>query len=168
MAQGIDDRAVRQAVDRTEIQELMARYTTAVDARRWELLDQVFIDGAPVDLTPNGGIKDEYPAIGTWIKDAMAGFAAYQHYLSNFSIAVDGDRATARFYVFTQMVTIVDGRDEIMSDGGFYDASFVRTPQGWRVAALNGGLVWWDDHNPEAPKPPWWGVSTDRFRGVAP
>jgi hypothetical protein len=157
-----DAAAVQRTVDRVEIQELMARYTTAVDARRWKLLDEVFISGAVVDFLPNGGIKDEYPAIGKWLEEVMGHFAAYQHYLGNFSIDVDGDAATARFYVFTQMISIVDARDEMMSDGGFYDASFVRTDDGWRVSQLSGGLVWWQASE-ESPKPPWWGVSRDRF-----
>ena len=61
-------------------------------------------------------------SIGKWLEEVMGHFAAYQHYLTNFSIDVDGDTATARFYVFTQMISIVEGKDVIMSDGGYYDA----------------------------------------------
>jgi len=111
-------------------------------------------------------VKDTYPAIGKWLAELMAHFAAYQHYLSNFSIDVAGDHATARFYVFTQMISIADDRDVIMSDGGFYDASFVRTPEGWRVTQPSGGLVWWEDGDPNGTKPPWWGVSRDRFSSL--
>ena len=99
MSQPIEETAMRRAVDRTEIQELLTRYTTAVDARRWELLDEVFTNGAAVDFLANGGIKDTYPAIGKWLAEVMAHFAAYQHYLTNFSISVEADTATARFYV---------------------------------------------------------------------
>ena len=38
--------------DRVAIQDLMARYAYAVDAKRWELLDEVFLP-CPDDLLAN-------------------------------------------------------------------------------------------------------------------
>jgi hypothetical protein len=149
------------AADRVAIQDVMARYTLAVDGHRWELFDEVFEDGAEVDFEPNGGIRDTYPAIGEYLKTAMSGFAACQHYLTNFVTDVRGDEATSRFYVFTQMITIDGGVDHIVSDGGFYDALFVRTGKGWRVRRLTGGIVWWDGSIPS--HLPWYGKATDRF-----
>jgi hypothetical protein len=46
---------LRAVTDRVEIQETLARYATAVDAGRWELLHDVFTDGAVIDFTANGG-----------------------------------------------------------------------------------------------------------------
>jgi hypothetical protein len=155
---------IRAAADRVEIQEVMARYAAAVDAKHWDELDRVFVKGSIVDFAPNGGVRDEYPAIVEYLKTAMAGFAAYQHYLSNFVIDVQGNEAASRFYVWTPLVTIVDGRDEIIVDGGFYDATFVRTADGWRVKELVSGLVWVDEKMAQAiPTPPWYGVSTSRY-----
>jgi hypothetical protein len=156
--------AIQVAADKVEIQEVMARYATAVDAKRWDVLEQVFFKGSVVDFEPNGGVRDEYPGIVEYLKTAMAGFAAYQHYLSNFVIDVNGDEATSRFYVWTPLITIVEGRDEIIMDGGYYDATFVRTPEGWRVKELVSGLVWVDENMAQAmPPPPWYGVSTSRY-----
>jgi hypothetical protein len=82
----------------------------------------------------------------------------------NFLFDVDGDRASGRFYCLTQMVTIVDGADQVLADGGFYDATFQRTPDGWRVTELIGGLTWLDGQWPDGvPRPGWFGTSTDRF-----
>jgi hypothetical protein len=156
--------AIQVAADKVEIQEVMARYATAVDAKRWDVLETVFFKGSVVDFGPNGGVRDEYPGIVDYLKSAMAGFAAYQHYLSNFVIQVNGDEATSRFYVWTPLITIVDGRDEIIMDGGYYDATFVRTADGWRVKELVSGLVWVDEKMAQAmPPPPWYGVSTSRY-----
>jgi hypothetical protein len=156
--------AIRAAADRVEIQEVMARYAAAVDAKRWDLLDAVFMKGSVVDFAPNGGVRDEYPGIVDYLKTAMAGFAAYQHYLSNFVTEVEGDEATSRFYVWTPLVTIVDGRDDIIVDGGYYDATFVRTPDGWRCKELVSGLVWIDEKMALfMPAPPWYGVSASRY-----
>ena len=80
------------------------------------------------------------------------------------SIDVDGDRATSRNYVFTQMITLGDGDESILSDGGFYDSTFVRTEDGWRLQSYVASLVWLDGQWPEGvPRPGWWGVSSDRF-----
>ena len=67
-----------------------------------------------------------------------------------------------RFYVFTQMITVQDGSDQIVSDGGVLaHAGFVRTPAGWRVSRLSGGMVWWSGSVPS--HLPWWGIDADRF-----
>jgi hypothetical protein len=155
---------LRAVTDRVEIQETLARYATAVDAGRWELLHDVFTDGAVIDFTANGGLRDEFPKITDYLKAALGGFAAIQHYFMNFLFDVDGDRASGRFYCLTQMVTIVDGADQVLADGGFYDATFQRTPDGWRVTELIGGLTWLDGQWPDGvPRPGWFGTSTDRF-----
>jgi hypothetical protein len=152
---------LRIGADRVAIQDLMARYAFAVDAKRWELLDQVFQAGAVIDFVANGGIKGTWPTLGEWLIPAMSGFTACQHYLSNFATDVDGDHARSRFYVFTQMITVQDGADHIVSDGGYYHADFARTAQGWRVSSLSGGIVWWSGSVPDHLQ--WWGKDGDRF-----
>ncbi len=155
---------LRAVTDRVQIHETLARYATAVDAGRWELLDDVFTPGAIIDFEANGGLRDAYPAITAYLKSALGGFAAIQHYFTNFLIDVDGDTASGRFYCLTQMVTIVDDSDQVLADGGFYDAGFIRTAAGWRVERLVGGLTWLDGQWPVGvPRPGWFGQSTDRF-----
>src|SRR4051794_16361518 len=95
--------------DRLEIQELTSRYSTAVDAKRWDLLEDVFVPGAMVDFRGNGGPALAYPEVLDFLRDSMAGFAGCQHYVTNHLIELDGDRATCRFYVFTYLASIVDG-----------------------------------------------------------
>ena len=48
-----------------------------------------------------------------------------------------------------------------LEHGGYYHAGFVRTPAGWRVSRLSGGIVWWSGSVPD--HLPWWGVDGDRF-----
>ena len=63
---------VQTGADRIAIQDLMARYAWAVDAKRYELLDDVFLAGAEIDFVANGGIKDSWPAIGAWCMTTSA------------------------------------------------------------------------------------------------
>ncbi len=156
--------AQRAAFDKVEIHEVLSRYANAVDARDWDALERVFVPGSTIDFTNNGGIKDEYPAIVDYLRESLSIFAAVQHYMTNVVIDVDGDRATSRNYVFTQMITLGDGDESILSDGGFYDSTFVRTEDGWRLQSYVASLVWLDGQWPEGvPRPGWWGVSSDRF-----
>src|SRR5262249_33916234 len=41
--------------DREQIGELMLRYAWMVDERRWEMMDEVFAEGATIDYTSTGG-----------------------------------------------------------------------------------------------------------------
>jgi hypothetical protein len=153
-----------RAADLLDMQAALAHYATAVDAKRWELLDQVFIAGSVVDFTANGGIRAEYPDITEYLKTALASFAVCQHYFMNFSFEVDGDVGSGRFYCFTQMVTLTEDGEQLLADGGYYDVTFTQTEQGWRVKEMVAGLTWLDGVWPEGvPRPAWYGVSTDRY-----
>ena len=158
-----DDR-MREIADKVEIQEVLARHALAVDAGALGRPRHVFADGAVVDFSNNGGACDTFPAIKGYLEQSLSIFAAIQHYMMNFVIDVHGDTATARHYTLAQMVSIVDGADQLLADGGFYDSTFVRTPDGWRIQEFVASLVWLDGEWPEGvPRPGWWGVSSDRF-----
>ncbi|HVW82195.1 MAG TPA: nuclear transport factor 2 family protein [Mycobacteriales bacterium] len=156
---------LQKAADLVEMQTVLAKYATAVDARRWELLDEVFVPGSVIDFTRNGGDRSTYPDILDYLRPAMAIFATCQHYFMNFQFDVTGDTGGGRFYCATQMVTIVaEGEEKLLADGGFYDVTFTRTNDGWRVQELVAGLTWLDGEWPEGvPRPAWYGVSTDRY-----
>lgn len=155
---------LQQAADKLEIQEVLSYYAQIVDAGDWDRLDEVFVDGAIIDFTNNGGARDTFPAIKGYLRESLSIFAGIQHYQTNFVIDVDGDTARVRNYVFTQMVSIVDGADQLLADGGYYDSTMVRTPDGWRIGEYVASLVWLDGEWPEGvPRPGWWGVSSDRY-----
>lgn len=160
----MSDERLRAAADRVEIMEVLSRYAQYVDERAWDRLDEVFVPGAVIDFTNNGGLRDTFPEIKGYLQESLAIFAANQHFMTNFAIDLDGDRAMVRNYVFTQMVSVVEGTDQLLADGGFYDSILVRTPEGWRLQEYVASLVWLDGEWPEGvPRPGWWGVSVDRF-----
>ena len=127
--------SLQQISDRIEIDDLLIRYTVAIDTKDWELLDTVFTPDAVVDYTTSGGIKGDYPEVRAWLAKALAAFEMTQHLISNSVVRVDGDAATARTMVFNPM-----GRDdgkgglELFYVGAWYDDKLVRTPEGWRIA----------------------------------
>ena len=90
----------QQLSDRFEIRALIVRYSNALDARRFELLDEVFTPDAYIDYRATGGIEGHYPHIRKWLPPAVTAFPHMCHLVGNIGITLDGDRASparARF-----------------------------------------------------------------------
>jgi hypothetical protein len=122
--------------DRLEIQQLMVDYSTAIDQRRFDDLDKVFTEDAYIDYTALGGIEGHYPEVKKWLSEVLPGFPVYAHMLGNFSVQIDGDKASSRVICFNPMVFPgADGKpgDQVMFCGLWYDDEFLRTEQGWRM-----------------------------------
>ena len=60
--------------DRLEINDLLTRYCTAIDAKDYELLDECFTPDAKVDYVSSGGIAGSYPEARAWLEMALAPF----------------------------------------------------------------------------------------------
>lgn len=122
--------------DRLEIQQLMVDYSTAIDQRRFDDLDKVFTEDAYIDYTALGGIEGRFPEVKKWLSEVLPTFPVYAHMLGNFSVQIDGDKASSRVICFNPMVFPGDSGtpgDQVMFCGLWYDDEFVRTPQGWRM-----------------------------------
>ncbi|MCG5433735.1 nuclear transport factor 2 family protein [Mycobacterium sp. MYCO198283] len=119
--------------DRLEIQQLMVDYSTAIDSRRFDDLDQVFTPDAYIDYRATGGTQGAYPEVKAWLAEVLPNFPAYSHMLGNFDIRVTGNAATARTICFNPMVFDAEQR-QILFVGIWYDDEFVRTDAGWRIA----------------------------------
>jgi 3-phenylpropionate/cinnamic acid dioxygenase small subunit len=117
--------------DRQDISDLLVRYATGIDRRDWPLFRTVFTDDCELD----------YGEIGTWhgvdaVTDfmdtthAMAGHTL--HRLTNQTITLDGDNASARTYI--DAVIMFGDNQSGVNAWGFYDDEIVRTTDGWRIA----------------------------------
>ena len=54
---------LQELSDRLEIDDLLSRYTFAIDERDFDALDDVFTPDATIDYTTSGGIKGSYPEV---------------------------------------------------------------------------------------------------------
>ncbi|MDF3341541.1 nuclear transport factor 2 family protein [Mycolicibacterium septicum] len=117
--------------DRLDIVDVLVRYATGIDRRDWPLFRTAFTDDCALD----------YGEIGQWNgvdavtefmdrSHAMAGRT--MHRLSNHTIAVDGDAATARTYI--DGLIMAQDNNSGVNAVGFYDDELVRTADGWRIA----------------------------------
>lgn len=124
--------SLEEISDRLEIQQLLVDYSTAIDTRRFDDLDNVFTEDAYIDYRAMGGIDGRYPEVKAWLAEVLPNFPAYSHMLGNLSITFSGDAAASRVICFNPMVLGGDQK-QVLFCGLWYDDEFIRTPQGWRL-----------------------------------
>ena len=131
--------SLEEISDRLEIQQLLVDYSTAIDTRRFDDLDQVFTADAYIDYRAMGGIDGPFPAVKKWLADVLPNFPAYSHLIGNFDVKITRGAtevtATSRILCFNPMVLggSPDAPGQIMFCGLWYDDEFVRTADGWRM-----------------------------------
>lgn len=143
--------SVRELSDRLQIDDLLIRYTVAIDRKDWALLDRVFTPDADVDYTTSGGIKGKYPEVRQWLEKALAVFPVTMHFISNSTVELHGETATARTYVINPMVfKNPDGSDHIFTVGAYYNDELVCTADGWRISKRFEEQAYLEGSLPEA------------------
>jgi hypothetical protein len=140
---------VKLLIDRLEIDDLLTRYTVALDTRQWDQLATVFTPDATIDYTSSQGIKGQFPEVAAWLEKALTAFTVSQHLLGTRQIELDGDRGTGRTYFFNPN-TLADaaGSATMLFVGGYYLDKFVRTAEGWRIADRYEQTTWVNSEEP--------------------
>jgi len=129
------DLSTREISDRIRINDLLIRYTRAIDTKDWNLLDSCFIPDADVDYTASGGVAGKYPEVRAWLAKALAPFPITAHYITNSMVDLRGDRASARTLVMNPMFFAnPDGSLHDFTVGATYVDELVWTDAGWRIA----------------------------------
>ncbi|NNL66707.1 MAG: nuclear transport factor 2 family protein [Myxococcales bacterium] len=143
--------STREISDRIQINDLLIRYTRAIDEKDWALLDTCFTPDAHVDYTSAGGIAGDYPKVRAWLEQALSPFPVTVHALANSVVEIDGDQATARSYVHNPMTfNNPDGSVHIFTVGAFYNDKLVWTDDGWRIRERIEETAFMDGSLPEA------------------
>jgi SnoaL-like domain len=120
--------------DRLELQDLLIRYSEAIDRREFDELDAIFVPDAYIDYRDTGGIDGQYPQIKEWLAETLPTyFERNAHMLGLPAIKLAGDTATARTFCFNPMV-LKGEKPKVMQVGVWYDDEFVRTADGWRIS----------------------------------
>jgi 3-phenylpropionate/cinnamic acid dioxygenase small subunit len=115
------------------IQQVLLRYSTAIDRRDWDTFRTCFTDDAQSDYGDIGRWSSA-EEITAFMAAAHGGFGPTNHMLSNMVIELDGDRATATTYVHA-VLTAGHDPEAWFDSVGTYEDTLVRTADGWRIAA---------------------------------
>jgi len=148
--------AQRLLADRLEIDDLLTRYSTLIDGRRFDELDQVFTDDAVLDYRSAGGIRGSFPEVRDWLASVLPLFTWTQHLVVNRAVEVtpDGTEAAARSLFHNPNGAEIEGRPWLFVVGGAYHDTLVRTAAGWRIRRRVEETLWWDNPLPGLPAVP--------------
>ena len=114
--------SLQEISDRLEIQDLLARYSHAIDRRDWDALDGIFTQDAIIDYTAMGGARGTLPH-----------FVGFQHLVATSALTIKGDTASAKTICHNPMIIEVDGDEWPFFCGLWYHDTLVRTQDGWRI-----------------------------------
>jgi hypothetical protein len=125
--------SMQEISDRLEIQDLMTRYSYAIDSRDWDALDRVFTPDAHIDYSVFGGSVGNLEETKQFLTEAMPNFPVYQHMVSGTTITFHGDTADAKTQCHNPMIMSDAENPDLMVCGLWYVDKLVRTPDGWRI-----------------------------------
>ena len=142
---------------RLEIDDLLTRYATVVDARRWDDFDQVFTPDAVLDYRSAGGIRGSMPEVRDWLAAVLVVFTWTQHLVLNRSVelAPGAARASARSLFHNPNGAEIAGEPWLFVVGGAYHDRLVRTEAGWRICHRVEETTWWEHPLPGLPAVPY-------------
>lgn len=89
--------------DRFEIEDLLVRYSRALDRRDFEALEAIFTDDAEFDAGALGNPKSSR-AIREMIEGTLSDLDATQHLVGKSLIELHGDEADVRTYLISQHI----------------------------------------------------------------
>lgn len=116
--------------DITAISQLKYRYLRTLDTKQWEEFRDCFLPEATGDY--NGLVFEDREALVSYMRENLGEGFLTMHQVHHPEIEVDGDRATARWYL--QDKVIVPAFDFMLEGAAFYSDRYVRTSEGWRVS----------------------------------
>ena len=126
--------SIEEISDRLEIQDLMVRYSYAIDSRSWDALDDVFTPDAHIDYSVFGGSVGNLAETKDFLREAMPMFSTLQHMVSGTTIAFTGaDTADTRTQCHNPMTMGDAESPDLMVCGLWYVDKLVRTSNGWRI-----------------------------------
>jgi len=116
--------------DIEQISQLKYRYLRTLDTKQWDDFEACFLPDATGDY--NGLVFEDRAALVAYMRENLGEGMLTMHQVHHPEITVDGDTATARWYL--QDKVIVPAFGFMLEGAAFYTDRYVRTPGGWRVA----------------------------------
>jgi hypothetical protein len=155
-------------VHRLAIDDLLARYSEAVDFENFELLDTVFTADAILDYTSSAGPRGPYREVKPWLVEVLRRtHPARMHVIAQRRVFIDGNTAEVLAYLWNPYaVQLPEGCWIYSTGGGFYNHKLELRPEGWRSVEMYQHTLYRDT---SAPRPhPHAARSTDRWEFGGP
>jgi hypothetical protein len=135
------------SADLFDIHRLLYDYAWGCDEHDWALLRSVFSDDAELDYSSTGGPVGGRGEVVAWLESSLSSIQI-QHVVSNFRIDVTGDSAAGKAMFLT--TAQIDGLDQPLTTGGYYDLGLVRVGGRWLIRRLYEDNRWMHPAPPTA------------------
>lgn len=130
-------------LDKQALTDLVSQYAISADTYDAELLASLWMEDGVYDF-PGGW---EEPVVG---RDAivevdfrlMRTYQVVQHLIANPYFTINGDTAQGRTNIIFHGCTDKTQLEQHVSAGGYYEWTFQRTAQGWKIKTLYLGQLW--------------------------
>lgn len=137
--------------DREDIIQQINLYGLAMDTRRWDLFDRIFAEAVDADYGPTSHWHDR----ASFKRDFGSFhqlFDATQHVMTNHLVTVEGVRAKSHTYGLWRLIRHAAGDPPVWDGTGYYDDSWERTAEGWRITHRVCRVIFWTG-NPRVQSP---------------
>lgn len=121
----------REVADRLEIQQLVCRYSRAIDRRDFALLRTLYADDS---IDEHGGMfRGSGAEFVDWVTGILATSGHTSHQILNHLVEVDGDYAEGEVYTLNVHIMRDDAGEPVnVSTGTRYLDRYIRTARGWQ------------------------------------
>ena len=136
----IDHDTLRALQDRTDIADVLYRYSSAVDSFDKDgVRSCLAVPVLRVDLI--GEAVTDPDALANWIAEATATCIWQHHLLNVYHVDIDGDQASTLSYLTSYQVFEEDPNAAIILVARYHD-ELRRTPDGWKLSKRVMELLW--------------------------
>lgn len=122
--------------DIDEIKGVKYRYLRALDTKHWDDFADTMTDDVIGDYGSSLGESHHFTdreSLVAYMRASLPANVVSEHRVTHPEISVDGDEATAIWYL--QDRVIVAEADFMLIGAAFYHDRYRRTPDGWRISA---------------------------------
>lgn len=132
---------VRRLIDRADVRAVVESYFSAVDRCDYDAIEQCFTTDADLEYDAEPSRFTGGREVADWMR-TFEHLPNHTHSISNCSIAVSGDTATADTFGQAVLVVGTSGPGSVLVMGLRYIDELVRLDVGWRISKRRHILKW--------------------------
>jgi ketosteroid isomerase-like protein len=136
----VDSASLRALQDRTDIADVLYKYSSAVDSFDYDGIRSALAD----DIWAHYGNADPVEGadkLVSWISEATATVIWQHHLLNVYHVTIDGDQAKTLSYLTSYQVFKENPDAAVILVARYHD-ELRRTPDGWKISKRIMELLW--------------------------